>query len=197
MGLYDYVMSNPYGSTSNNFFYKNSQTGEDFSILNKFQPIAGRDEVWNFQRQELASLQKNVSKGVHQKLNDFILGGNLNSGPSEYMAQQNQTIENATAKIWENIQALRDNGKDWEEKWKRGINITQERNRLLAQLRDAMIDVKKKANINSPIYEEESGVYRYRDITVVYENNVNKIRLYEKLKSISRRIIRRNWYSLV
>ena len=33
MGLYDYVMSNPYGSTSNNFFYKNSQTGEDFSIL--------------------------------------------------------------------------------------------------------------------------------------------------------------------
>ena len=48
MGLYDYVMSNPYGSTSNNFFYKNSQTGEDFSILNKFQPIAGRDEVWIF-----------------------------------------------------------------------------------------------------------------------------------------------------
>lgn len=31
---------------------------------------------------------------------------------------------------------------------------------------------------------KESGVYRYRDITVVYENNVNKIRLYEKLKSI-------------
>ena len=62
MGLYDYVMSNPYGSTSNNFFYKNSQTGEDFSILNNFQPIAGNDEVWNFQRQELAALQKNVIK---------------------------------------------------------------------------------------------------------------------------------------
>ncbi len=31
---------------------------------------------------------------------------------------------------------------------------------------------------------KEAGVYRWRDITVVYENNVNKIRLYEKLKSI-------------
>ena len=36
MGLYEYVMSNPYDSSSNNYFYKNDETGIDFSILNNF-----------------------------------------------------------------------------------------------------------------------------------------------------------------
>lgn len=157
MGLYDYVMSNPYGSTSNNFFYKNSQTGEDFSILNNFQPIAGNDEVWNFQRQELAALQKNVIKNKHAVLNEMIASGEINKGPSDYQAQQNQMMDETIQKIYDSIDQIRYNNtkKGGIAAYESGKSQNQIRNEALYQLRDAMIEVKQKAAIDSPIYDKD------------------------------------------
>lgn len=157
MGLYDYVMSNPYGSTSNNFFYKNSQTGEDFSILNNFQPIAGNDEVWNFQRQELAALQKNVIKNKHAVLNEMIASGEINKGPSDYQAQQNQMMDETIQKIYDSIDQIRYNNtkEGGIAAYESGKSQNQIRNEALYQLRDAMIEVKQKAAIDSPIYDED------------------------------------------
>lgn len=154
MGLYEYVMSNPYNSISNKAFYDNPVTGTNFSILNSFQPIANNDEIWNYQRQELSNLQQAVIKDKHAQLNAMILSGELNTGPSEYQVQQDQKMDEVMANIYEaidNIRALYTKAGSIAA----GKDKLRQRNDLLRQLRDALEEVKKKANIDSPIYEAD------------------------------------------
>ena len=154
MGLYEYVMSNPYDSSSNNYFYKNDETGVDFSILNNFNPIANQDFVWNFQRQRLADLQKVVTKNKHVELNEYILTGEINKGPSDYQAEQDQTMDEVISHIYENIDGIR-KLQTKEGAIAAGKDRLNQRNHLLRQLHDAMVLVKEKAGLESPIYEAD------------------------------------------
>lgn len=154
MGLYEYIMSNPYDSNSNKAFYDNPITGTNFSILNSFKPIADNDEIWNYQRQELNNLQQAVIKDKHAQLNAMILSGEMNKGPSEYQAQQDQKMDEVMHNVYsaiDNIRALYTKAGSIEA----GKDKLRQRNSLLRQLKDALEDVKKKANIDSPIYEAD------------------------------------------
>lgn len=154
MGLYEYIMSNPYDSNSNKAFYDNPITGTNFSILNSFKPIADNDEIWNYQRQELNNLQQAVIKDKHAQLNAMILSGEMNKGPSEYQAQQDQKMDEVMHNVYsaiDNIRALYTKAGSIEA----GKDKLRQRNNLLRQLKDALEDVKKKANIDSPIYEAD------------------------------------------
>lgn len=157
MGLYEYVMSNPYNSTANNFFYKNSETGTDFSVLNNFAPIASMDEVWAYQAQSLRNLQNAVVKNKHTMLNEMIASGEINKGPSDYQVQQNQMMDETIQKIYDSIDQIRYNNtkEGGIAAYESGKSQNQIRNEALYQLRDAMIEVKQKAAIDSPIYDED------------------------------------------
>lgn len=168
MGLYEYIMSNPYDSNSNKAFYDNPITGTNFSILNSFKPIADNDEIWNYQRQELNNLQQAVIKDKHAQLNAMILSGEMNKGPSEYQAQQDQKMDEVMHNVYsaiDNIRALYTKAGSIEA----GKDKLRQRNSLLRQLKDALEDVKKKANIDSPIYEADlqrvEGLIRAIDST--------------------------------
>ena len=159
MGLYDYIMSNPYNSSSNRAFY-DSPTGMPFSVLNNFEPIVNEEQndekaneiIWQYQREALLQLHRSVTAHKHQSLNNLFKTGEINKAVNSY--DQEETLQKAVEAIYYNIDALYELNKK-EGSMQLGKDKNYVRNQALSNLAAALAEIKEKLRMESPIFDQD------------------------------------------